>query len=70
MEIETFEHSFHLTGDRLAGDFGFEGGLNRWGVLVCVSNNPCLRGGGIACLEFREFHGVLGFGNYNEVKVE
>ena len=37
-------------------------------MLVCVSDNPCLRGGGIACLEFREFHGVHDFGNCDEVE--
>jgi len=29
MGIAPFDHSFHLAADGLAGDFGFEGGLNR-----------------------------------------
>ena len=33
-------------------------------------DNLCLRGGEIEYLEFPEFHGVLGFGNYNEVQAK
>jgi len=68
MEIAPFDHSFHLTADGLAGDFGFEGGVNRYGQLVYVSDNPCLRGRGIVCLEFRKFHGAHDIGNCDEVE--
>jgi len=63
MGIALLEHSFHLTAD-----FALKGGMNRWGGLLCLSDNPCLQGGGIACLQSREFDGVLGFGDYDGVE--
>jgi len=34
-----------------------------------VSDNLCLRQEGVVFLDFWEFHGVLGFGNYGEVEM-
>jgi len=64
---------FDLISDRLAGDFGFQGGLKKGGggsELAGVSDNLCLLRGGAVFLDLREFHGVLTFGNYGEVERE
>jgi len=39
------------------------------GGLVGVSDNLCLPQEGVVFLDFWEFHGVLGFGNYGEVEM-
>ena len=70
MGIKPLKYPSYLTSNRFTEDFGFESGLNRCGMLVCLSDNLCLQGEGIEYLEFTEFHSVLGFGNYNKVQVK
>jgi len=50
MGISPFEHLFDRAADRYAGDFGFEGRLNRWSELIGVSDNLCLSRGGLRAL--------------------